>query len=525
MKKKWAIKDIIDLEYFFYADKELPDSDLEKRDRDIFLQNIEGGKDLSSPKQLILKWLSIQRKIHNKSFDTKFPLPGQIYLDTFKIIKIVTIIFGVLSGFSITASFLSYTGKAPVNLSLFLLFFVFLQIIFFLAALIPLFLQFFLKPNKIPHLLYPFISKSLLRIIHLLKKNSLNKLSKEKRTQIEVSLALIRGKRKVYRSIFFAPVFYILQIFGVFFNLGILTATIFKVTFSDLAFGWQTTLKVDAQTISDILGIISIPWSSISQFKDFTPSKDQIEGSQMILKQGIYHLNTADLVSWWQFLVLSVLFYGLLPRLFTSILCVILQKKELKKIKFDTPECERLIDRMRTPLVTTSGLGHEPDLEEIEKKDHKKKYDTKNHSSKKSYLALVPFEIKDIFNLNKLRQITKTKLYGDITSVLFVEHDPDQDIEAISDIINLSKHNKNMNLLFIMEAWHPPINETLDYIKEITSIDGLNKKACIGLIGKPNSFTIFTRASDMEVEVWSNQILKISNPYIYVIRLEDELEV
>ena len=35
----------------------------------------------------------------------------------------------------------------------------------------------------------------------------------------------------------------------------------------------------------------------------------------MVLKEGIYHLTTPDLVSWWPFLLLAVCFYGFLPRI------------------------------------------------------------------------------------------------------------------------------------------------------------------------------------------------------------------
>lgn len=76
-----------------------------------------------------------------------------------------------------------------------------------------------------------------------------------------------------------------------------------------------------------------------------------------------------------------------------------------------------------------------------------------------------------------------------------------------------------------MEAWQPPIIETLDYIHEITSFKGINKKACIGFIGKPGVNTVFTKVSDENFKIWSRQISKTGNPYIYLERLEDEGEI
>ena len=66
------------------------------------------------------------------------------------------------------------------------------------------------------------------------------------RGSLEAVAGLVRGKRQIYGSLFYWPVFILAQIFGVWFNLGVLGTTFMKVLGSDVAFGWQSTVQFSA---------------------------------------------------------------------------------------------------------------------------------------------------------------------------------------------------------------------------------------------------------------------------------------
>ena len=99
--------------------------------------------------------------------------------------------------------------------------------------------------------------------------------------------------------------------YGIGFNLGVLGATLSKVVFSDMAFAWQSTLQLSPELLAELVRWVALPWSWI--VPQAYPTLSQIQGSQMVLKEGIAHLSSANLTAWWPFLCCSVAVYGLLP--------------------------------------------------------------------------------------------------------------------------------------------------------------------------------------------------------------------
>ena len=68
------------------------------------------------------------------------------------------------------------------------------------------------------------------------------------------------------------------QTAAVMFNVAALVTAVMLVTFSDLAFGWSTTLDVPAATASRIVQAIASPWASFAPLA--VPSPELVEQSQ-----------------------------------------------------------------------------------------------------------------------------------------------------------------------------------------------------------------------------------------------------
>jgi hypothetical protein len=181
------------------------------------------------------------------------------------------------------------------------------------------------------------------------------KLSADRRLRAEHAVGAIIGKSRTYGLLFFLPVFILTQLLAMGFNLGLLAATLFKVVTSDIAFGWQSTIQLSPTAVHSLARAIAAPWSWALEGDAAFPSLAQIEGSRIILKEGIYHLSTPDLVSWWPFLCLAVLVYGLLPRLLLFLGAIAVQRRFLGSLDFRQGACEQLLMRMTTPLVSTRG--------------------------------------------------------------------------------------------------------------------------------------------------------------------------
>lgn len=100
-----------------------------------------------------------------------------------------------------------------------------------------------------------------------------------------------------------------LQLLSLSFIAGGLFSFLWLATFQDFTFGWSSTLIRDVQTMSQAFNFFSAPWFWLFP----QPSAELVALSQFFRGQDI--VSAAQLTQWWQVIVLSIIFYGLLPRL------------------------------------------------------------------------------------------------------------------------------------------------------------------------------------------------------------------
>jgi hypothetical protein len=156
------------------------------------------------------------------------------------------------------------------------------------------------------------------------------------------------------------------QVFGVSFNLAALAGCFYRIVFSDVAFGWSTTLHLNASGFHSVAEALSLPWSWL--FPKGVPSLTLVEMTQYSHLEGKYLLRAAgersadpSLVGgWWPFLLLSIGTYGLLPRL----IVLAASGFRVRRILGETPEANeefrRLAEWMKLPVVTTQAEGSAP---------------------------------------------------------------------------------------------------------------------------------------------------------------------
>ncbi|TYT75440.1 DUF2868 domain-containing protein [Desulfobotulus mexicanus] len=252
-------------------------------------------------------WLNERRKQAGR--DSGRILPGDRVVSLMKTGIVLLGLLGFLAGFSVAAGVLRYDGLTPVNLFHALFVLVGLPLISLVLTLLVL----LFRNRKMP-LAYRLFLSCFRSFFLRMQKGAENRMSSEIRILLQARAKNLDTFSGRYRLLIFSFVFFVFQVSGFFLVLGLLSGFLLKVAASDLAFAWQSTLNPGAEVIHGLMTLLAMPWSWF--FPQAVPDTSYIEGSRLILKEGIAHLEARHLSSWWSFLSMALLVYGFLPRLF-----------------------------------------------------------------------------------------------------------------------------------------------------------------------------------------------------------------
>ena len=524
--KKWGINDIIDLEYFFHSDavsQSAADQQyLHERDRNIFLDSVRSGikaGETPARKLIIRAWLNRRRE--EEAADDAV-LPGESFTSLYGSFRLLFVLAGLFLGSGAGLSFLTYTGDRPLNIFVYLSVFIFSQVLLLLLLLVLSLYRIqkgaFLSSSP----LYRAIGRFILRTVLWARNRVSAKLGADRRSRIESTLGLIKSRGRTYGFLFFLPIFILAQLFAMGFNLGLLATTLFKVITADIAFGWQSTLQLSSMAVHMLVQKIALPWSWFVSGDAAYPSLAQIEGSRIILKEGIYHLSTPDLVSWWPFLCFCVLFYGVLPRLLLFLWGVAAQRLRLNRLDFRQEPYEQLLLRMTTPLVSTRGsrvddAGSAPEAGEIDSSGRVKAA-AADFPAGKNLIVMIPDDIFDACAEAEIESTVQNRFAASITRTIRINKDYATDAEILANLKECDRPT-DTDILLIQEAWQPPIAEYVNFIKNLRQAIGQGPCIRLGLIGKPLPDNMFTPVTEVNRKIWSRKITALGDPCIYAVGL------
>jgi hypothetical protein len=519
MKTKWQYNHIIDLEYFCHQDAEKDRTELHQRDRNIFLRHQDQLANKSEPAShdLIRLWLA-ERK------ETEFPgpekkSPGTIFGDVYLLVRNLAAIKGIFVGVIAGFTFFTYTGTTPVNVFHFLLLFVVSQL-FFAGFLIAACLLHPLLPKlKLPSFYSLLFRGMLTRLVSFLHKKWLQKMDAGQRASVSHAFGIFRARSSVYGFLFYWPLFILSQLFAMGFNIGLLAATLLKISTSDLAFGWQSTIQFSVEAIHRAVMLAALPWSWFVSRESSYPSLAEIEGSRIILKEGIYHLTTGNLIAWWPFLVFCLLFYGLFIRLALFTTGRILERTSLSKLKFDTPAFLALVRRMKTPLVSTQAAPErrETATENLSEFRHNPSPSSPSHLVPQT--VLIPDDIYALCPREKLETFLQNRgLTIKDTHSFLVSYDEDRQLlQFLTD----KQWEPEEGIFILMEGWMVPLVDFLSFLRELRKILPNNAIIFLGLVGRPDK-TAFTPVGPEDFTIWQKKIESIGDPYLTVFSLTSD---
>lgn len=149
------------------------------------------------------------------------------------------------------------------------------------------------------------------------------------------------------------------QWLGLGYGLGALCVAMALVLFTDLAFGWSSTIELSTQTLLCIVHTLALPWHSA--LPQAVPDETLIGISRYFrLNSGTtMDADPVALARWWPFLMMAMLFYGVLTRVMTLATVRWRLRVACCESLLADARVMRLRQRMNTPLVRTQSLQQE----------------------------------------------------------------------------------------------------------------------------------------------------------------------
>ncbi|MCX7408538.1 MAG: DUF2868 domain-containing protein [Planctomycetales bacterium] len=340
--KPWEIADLIDFEYLLAGEagitNETTSRPADQRFQTEKLPALQAAGNMSRP-AVFRSWLGVQRDIDG------LQLPGEHWKTASHWLVVLSIIAGAGLGGSLTATLLLYHGDVPVNVPWFLACTLGVQMLLLLVAAVLWVLR--ITTN----LLDDF--RPLLDGFVWVTSAGLRKLSGEQRQRLQAIFARIARRREIYGSLATWPFVVVTQVFGVWFNLGILVVLLAHISVKDIEFGWQSSFVQSDEVAYQMAAGMAVPW------KWFAPSPHPtlLEVTDSHFRYKKEHSNK----SWWPFLCYSVACYGLLLRGVLLVFALAKWRGAMRRLTFDHEGCPSLYRRLVGPTIRSH--GGTPELE------------------------------------------------------------------------------------------------------------------------------------------------------------------
>jgi hypothetical protein len=289
------------------------------------------------------------------------------------------------------------------------------------------------------------------------------------------------------------------QTAAVAFNIAALITAIMLVTFSDLAFGWSTTLEADPADVNRIVRAIARPWAAVMPAA--VPSEELVEQSQFFrLGDAGAASSPRSLGAWWPFTILSLVTYGLVPRVALLAFAATRLRAATKALLLGHRAVTALLDRMASPVIETEAAEHDSAAPPSSGSAAGPPRPITGSASAVIWERSVP--------VASVRDYARAHLALDVTSV---GEAGGGKLAADSATLERLASDAPDTLLVLTPAWEPPLLELLDFLAQVRRRVGAS--ASIIVVPVPDGAGA---VSDVERATWTRAIGRLGDPKLYV---------
>jgi hypothetical protein len=303
----------------------------------------------------------------------------------------------------------------------------------------------------------------------------------------------------------------LLQLGGLCLAVGSLAGLMVSVTVTDLAFGWQSTLQVGARGMHAVVSFLALPWSWLPAGWGLAPSLSQIEGSRIVLKEGISTLASADLIAWWPFLAMTLLTYALLPRLVLLGIC----RHALRRLErgFAHPGLGRIVARMASPLVemaAAEGVPSTPLPLRRQSPVRPEVHEARESSETVGSVLLLPPELEGRIGADDLAAAALRAGGQAPVRIVPAALEEGEMAGVLAACRGLEWVGGRQRYIALVEAWQPPIRESLQAIGLLGRDDEGGRSLTLLLCGRPSGGRWLTPPDATDREVWAAAVERLA---------------
>jgi hypothetical protein len=326
-------EDAIDIPLWLEADRLTPHAERRRRDRDIGLK-LESRDRL----QRVRGWWNAIGPDEQSAGARLERIRGAV--------AALMALLGAVLGTSVALAAFHYDGSQPVNVVRLIALLVIVPTLFLVVSLL-------LLPGRVP------VLRGLQDLIAPLNPGALALAVFRRLTRASPELSRTfdwrAGRSSTARFAKWQLVRWS-QVAAVGFYVAALATGVLLVTFTDLAFGWSTTLEADSQIVTRIVHAIAWPWHAF--LPSAVPSAELIAESQFFRLDSGAAANGRALAGWWPFTLSTIVIYGLLPRLVLLVIAGARLRAAERALLLDDARVTALLDRMAAPAVETAAAEH-----------------------------------------------------------------------------------------------------------------------------------------------------------------------
>lgn len=342
------------------------------------------------------------------------------------------------------------------------------------------------------------------------------------------ALALLSGRLGKQRQLYAALQKWALlrwsQMFAVAFQITALVACVVLVVFTDLAFGWSTTLTTgdpaeDARRAHRITSAITAPWNWAVE--DARPSLELIEESRYYraASEPVSREQAARLGGWWRFIALTIAVYGVLPRVLLLAFARSRLRAAARAAVLDAPGVSALSRRIHRARIETHAVEAETGAERAP---------VAPDAAADAASPAIARDIRAVINWSGV------PVGADVLTTAFrgagvfaaggaaAVHDDLALARQLGANVGGAGSETRGDVLIVVKGWEPPLLEFGDFLKTLRGAVGRGTMILVLPLGLDAGVAL-APAAPAQFRLWRDKLAASGDPWLRVIASHAEV--